>query len=94
MESFEIPIGPNQRQLKIEQQPQAGTYKIFAVDAIEDWIEHGQSNMADIPADGLLGTITLRSEHDFDFEGAGVFSGDEVMGIAAQIVRHPSYQQQ
>jgi hypothetical protein len=92
MESFEIPIGPSQRRLKIEPQPQTGTYKIYAADPIADWMEHEQTNMVDLPADGLLGSITIRAEHDFDFDGAGVFSGDEVLGIAAQLVRHPSFQ--
>jgi hypothetical protein len=93
METFEIPVGPSQRLLKIEPQGANHTYKIFASDPALDWIDHELARSVDVPADGLLGTITVRSERDFDFDGVGAFSGDEILGIAAQIVRHPSYQQ-
>ncbi|WP_345955182.1 hypothetical protein [Mucilaginibacter sp. PAMB04168] len=94
METFEIPVGPSQRLLKIEPQGTTNTYKIFAADRAQDWIDHEQARSVDIPDDGLLGTITVRSDRDFDFEGGGAFSGDEILGIAAQITLHPSFQQQ
>ncbi|MBS7564658.1 hypothetical protein KHS38_09605 [Mucilaginibacter sp. Bleaf8] len=93
MEPFEIPVGPSQRQLRIEPQSDSNTFKIFAVDTYQDWIDHEQARSVDIPADGLLGTIKIKSERDFTFDGVGAFSGDELLGIAAQIVRHPSYGQ-
>lgn len=93
METFEVAVGQSQRQLRIEPQGTNNVYKIFAVDPALDWIDHEQARSVDVPEDGLLGTITVRSERDFDFDGVAAFSGNEVLGIAAQIVRHPSYQQ-
>lgn len=92
MESFFVAIGQSQRQLTIEPQAQTGTYKVYAADRAEEWIDHERARSVDIPADGLLGTITVRSGHDFDFDGVGAFSGQDLLGIAAQIVLHPSYQ--
>lgn len=94
METFEIPVGPSQRLLKIEPQATHGTYKIYAADPYQDWVDREQQRSVDLPPDGLLGTITIRSERDFDFDGAGYFMGDELLGIAAQVVRHPSFGQQ
>lgn len=94
METFVVTIGQSQRQLSIEPQDQTGTYKIYAVDRSEDWIDHEQARSVDIPSDGLLGTITVRGEHDFNFDGVGSFSGQDLLGIAAQITLHPSYQKQ
>jgi hypothetical protein len=93
METFEVAVGQSQRQLRVEPQAANNVYKIFAVDPALDWIDHEQARSVDVPENGLLGTITVRSEHDFDFDGVAAFSGNEVLGIAAQIVRHPSYQQ-
>jgi hypothetical protein len=45
----------------------------------------------DLPEDGLLGTITVYSEHHFDFEGAGALTGQDLSAIAAQIVTHPQF---
>jgi hypothetical protein len=94
METFEIAIGQSHRQLRIEPQPATGAYNIYAVDRAEDWIDHEQARSVDVPADGLLGTITVKSERDFNFEGAGAFSGQDLLSIATQITLHPSYQQQ
>jgi len=94
MESFVVTIGQSQRQLNIEPQAQTGVYKIYAVDRAEDWIDHESARSVDIPSDGLLGTITVKGEHDFDFDGVGAFSGQDLLGIAAQITLHPSFQKQ
>ena len=94
METFEVTIGQSQRKLRVEPQAETGNYKIFAVDPTQDWIDHEQARSVDIPLDGLLGTITVRSEHDFNFDGVGSFSGQDLLGIAAQIVLHPSFQNQ
>jgi hypothetical protein len=93
METFEVAVGQSQRQLRVEPQAANNVYKIYAVDPALDWIDHEQARSVDVPENGLLGTITVRSERDFDFDGVAAFSGNEVLGIAAQIVRHPSYQQ-
>jgi hypothetical protein len=93
METFEVAVGQSQRQLRVEPQAANNVYKIFAVDPALDWIDHEQARSVDVPENGLLGTIIVRSERDFDFDGVAAFSGNEVLGIAAQIVRHPSYQQ-
>jgi len=93
METFEVAVGQSQRQLRVEPQAEHNVYKIYAADPALDWIDHAQARSVDVPEDGLLGTITVRNERDFDFDGVAAFSGNEVLGIAAQIVRHPSYQQ-
>jgi YD repeat-containing protein len=41
--------------------------------------------------DGLLGTITVYSEHHFDYDGAGALTGQDLSGIAAQIAMHPQF---
>ena len=91
MKTFEIPVGQSQRLLKFEPQQKANTFKIYAADEAEDWIDYEQARSVDIPPDGLLGTITVYSEHHFDFEGVGAFTGQDLAGIAAQIVRHPQF---
>jgi hypothetical protein len=94
METFEIAIGQSHRQLRLQPQGANGAYHIYAVDRAEDWINHEQARSVDVPADGLLGTITVRSDKDFDFDGVGAFTGQDLLSIAAQVVLHPSYQQQ
>jgi hypothetical protein len=91
MKTFEIPVGQSQRLLKFEPQEAANTFKIYAVDRAEDWIDHEQSRSVDVPPDGLLGTIKVYSEHHFDFNGAGALTGQDLSSIAAQIVRHPQF---
>ena len=91
MKSFEIPVGQGQRLLKFEPQQKENTFKIYAVDKAEDWIDYEQSRSVDIPPDGLLGVITVYSEHHFDFDGPGAFTGQDLLAIAAQIVKHPQF---
>jgi hypothetical protein len=92
MKTFEIPVGQSQRLLKFEPQEKANTFKIYAVDKAEDWIDHEQSRSVDLPGDGLLGTITVHDEHHFEFDGAGAFTGQDLQAIAAQIAKHPQFQ--
>jgi hypothetical protein len=91
MKTFEIPVGQSQRLLKFEPQEEINTFKIYAADKAEDWIDYEQSRSVDIPADGLLGTIKVHSEHHFDFDGVGAFTGQDLSGIAAQIAKHPQF---
>jgi hypothetical protein len=91
MKTFEIRVGQGQRLLKFEPQQEVNTFKIYAADKAEDWIEYEQSRSVDIPEDGLLGTISVHSEHNFNFEGAGALTGQDLMSIAAQIVKHPQF---
>jgi hypothetical protein len=91
MKTFEIPVGQGQRLLKFEPQEKANTFKIYAVDKAEDWIDYEQSRSVDLPPDGLLGTITVHGEHRFEFDGPGAFTGQDLSSIAAQIVKHPQF---
>ena len=91
METFEIPVGQSQRQLRFVPQEAVNTFKIYAVDKAEDWLDHEIQRSVDIPEDGLLGTITIYDEGRFDFDGAGTFTGQDLQSIAAQIVRHPEF---
>lgn len=89
MDTFQITIGADQRLLKIVPQ-KPGTYKIYAADLNEELVNTGSIDPDSFPIDGLLGTIEVRAEKDFTFEGPGSFSGDELLGIAAQLVIHDS----
>ncbi len=91
MEDFEITAGETRRRLKLQPQEQANTYKIYAADPAEDWLNYQQARSADTPADGVLGTITVKGEKDFDFNGIGAFTGQDLQSIAAQVVLHPSF---
>ncbi|MDB5018470.1 MAG: hypothetical protein JWQ84_3302 [Mucilaginibacter sp.] len=91
MKAFDIPVGQSQRLLRFEPQQAVNTFKIYAVDKAEDWIDYEQSRSVDVPPDGLLGTITVHSEHHFDFEGVGALTGQDLSGIAAQIAKHPQF---
>ena len=90
MDTFQITIGANQRRLNIVPQNKQGSYKIYAADLNEELVSTGVPDPDSFPIDGLLGTIDVRSEKDFTFEGAGGFSGDELLGIAAQLIIHDS----
>jgi hypothetical protein len=85
MKTLEIMVGQSQRGLRLEPQQCPGTFKIFALDPIQDWFDHERPRQVDVPEDGCLGQITVRSETDFDFEGAGAFTGQELQSVAAQI---------
>ena len=91
MKTFEIRVGQSQRLLKFEPQEIVNTFKIYAADTAEDWIDYEQSRSVDLPGDGSLGTITVHSEHHFDFDGAGALTGQDLLAIAAQIVKHPQF---
>jgi hypothetical protein len=94
MKPFEIAVGQSQRLLKFEPQQKANTFKIYAVDKAEDWIDYEQSRSVDLPPDGLLGTITVHSERRFDFDGPGAFTGQDLESIAAQIAKHPQFNEE
>jgi hypothetical protein len=85
METLEITVGQNQRGLRLEPQPQADTFKIFASDPTQDWLDYERPEQVDLPEDGCQGQITVRGETDFDFEGAGAFTGPELQNIAGQV---------
>lgn len=91
MKAFEIPVGQSQQLLRFEPQEKNNTFKIYAVDKAEDWLDREQSRSVDLPPDGLLGTITVYSAHHFDFDGPGAFTGQDLSSIAAQIVQHPQF---
>jgi hypothetical protein len=91
MKAFEIRVGQGQRLLKFEPQDKVNQFKIYAADKAEDWIGYEQSRSVDVPQDGLLGTITIYSDHHFDFDGPGAFTGQDLLSIAAQIVKHPQF---
>ena len=91
MKAFEIRVGQGQRLLKFEPQDKSNQFKIFAADKADDWIGYEQSRSVDVPPDGLLGTITVYNEHHFDFDGPGAFTGQDLLSIAAQIVKHPQF---
>jgi hypothetical protein len=90
MEDIEIAVGQSQRRLRLKPQ-QNNLYQIFAVDPAEDWLSYQQARSVDTPADGVLGTLTIKSEKDFEFDGIGAFTGQDLQSMAAQIVRHPSF---
>jgi|GEM_PF-2843389 len=94
MKTFEIPVGQSRRLLKFEPQEAVNTFKIYAADKAEDWLDHEQARSVDLPPDGLLGTITVHGEHNFEFDGVGAFTGQELSSIAAQIVKHPQFKEE
>ena len=85
METLEIKVGQSQRGLRLEPLQRPDTFKIFALDPTEDWFDHERPRQVDLPEDGSLGQITVRGETDFDFEGAGAFTGQELQSIAAEV---------
>jgi D-alanyl-D-alanine carboxypeptidase len=91
MKSFELPVGQSQRWLKFEPQKKANTFKIYAVDKAKDWLDYEQSRSVDLPDDGSLGTITVHNANQFEFDGAGALTGQDLQAIAAQIVNHPQF---
>jgi hypothetical protein len=91
MKTFEIRVGQSQRLLKFEPEGKANTFKIYPVDKAEDWLDYEQSRSVDLPADGLLGTITVHNAHQFEFDGVGALTGQDLQAIAAQIVKHPQF---
>lgn len=91
MKAFEIRVGQGQRLLLFVPQEAVNTFKIYAADKADDWIGYEQSRSVDVPVDGLLGTITVQSEHHFEFDGAGALTGQDLASIAAQIVKHPQF---
>jgi hypothetical protein len=91
METFEITVGQSHRRLRLEPQLVPRQFKIYAADPAEDWIDHGQARVADLPIDGYLGTVKVESETIFDFDGSGAFTGQELQSIAAQVTKHPDF---
>jgi hypothetical protein len=90
MDTFQITIGADQRRLNIVPQDKQGAYKIYAADLNDELVNSDTPDPDSFPVDNLLGTIDVRSEKDFTFEGPGAFSGDELLGIAAQLIIHDS----
>jgi hypothetical protein len=91
METFEIPVGQSQRHLRFVPQDEPNTFKIYAVDKAEDWLDREEQRSVDLPEDGLLGVITVHDKGRFEFDGAGAFTGQDLQSIAAQIVLHPAF---
>ncbi|MEN0052688.1 MAG: hypothetical protein AAGC65_03430 [Mucilaginibacter sp.] len=91
MKAFEIRVGQSQQLLRFEPQEKTNTFKIFAADKAEDWLDREQARSVDVPTDGLLGIITIHSEHHFEFDGPGAFTGQDLSSMAAQIVQHPQF---
>ena len=85
METLEITVGQSQRGLRLERQQRPGTFKIFASDPAQDWFDYERPGQVDLPEDGCLGQIVVRGKTDFDFEGAGAFTGPELQNIAGQV---------
>ncbi|MDN3549991.1 hypothetical protein [Mucilaginibacter aquaedulcis] len=94
MKAFEIRVGQSQQLLRFEPQEKTNTFKIYAVDKAEDWLNREQARSVDIPPDGLLGLITIHSAHHFEFDGPAAFTGQDLSSIAAQIVQHPQFRQE
>ncbi|MCJ8208735.1 hypothetical protein MUY27_03385 [Mucilaginibacter sp. RS28] len=97
MESFEVQIGAEQRKLRIEpvadHQPsgEGKAFKVFATDINADWLSNPENETAtDVPTSDYLGLMTIQGEKKFTFDGEGRLTGNDLLGIAAQIVRHPS----
>ena len=96
MESFEVQIGEQQRKLIIEpvraqesETTPVNNYRIFAKDSNSEWLS--KDSAQDVPTGNYLGSITVNSDKDFTFDGGGDFSGNDLLAIAAQITRHPSF---
>jgi hypothetical protein len=95
MESFEVIIGPEQRKLTIEplSTDEGGDsprkFKIIDNQRNEEWLKNQSEE--DVPTDNVLGVLSVESEKDFTFDGSGDLSGNDLLAIAAQITRHPSF---
>lgn len=93
MEIFEITVGQSHRRLRLEPENGEKRFKIYAADPQEDWLDHGQARETDLFANGYLGTIKVETETIFDVDGSAAFTGQELQSIAAQITRHPQFNQ-
>lgn len=93
MKDFIIHVGQSQHELKFIPQEKPNTFKIYAVDKAEDWLDREVQRSVDLPEDGLLGTITVHGETRFEFDGAGAFTGQDLQSIASQIVHHPAFKE-
>ena len=93
MKAFEIRVGPGQESLRLEPQETKNTFKIFALDKAQDWLDRERARSVDVPDDGSLGIITVHSARHFEFNGAGAFTGQDLAAIAAQVVLHPQFKQ-
>ena len=91
MKTFEIPVGQSQRMLRFIPQEKPNTFKIYAADKAQDWLDREVQRSVDLPGDGALGVITVHDEGRFEFDGPGAFTGQDLQSIAAQIVRHPEF---
>ena len=55
----------------LEPQETANTFKIFALDKAQDWLDRERARSVDVPDDGSLGVITVHSAQHFEFGGPG-----------------------
>ncbi|WP_423146199.1 hypothetical protein [Rubrolithibacter danxiaensis] len=96
MESFMITIGP-ERGLRIEpdthsdsaSENQGKRFKIFRLEG-DDWMDDDNLDIEEVPVDNFLGVITVKTFKDFTFEGNGAFSGNDLLLIAGEIMKHSS----
>jgi len=86
VKTIKLTVSQTHRQVKVVPGNEKGTFKLYATGRAEDWINHEQSPSVDLPPDSLLGIIRVRDETDFDFEGSGAFTGQDLQNLAAQIV--------
>lgn len=100
MEKFEVQVGAKQRKLTVEQvfddcEHSSKCYKLYDNDVNDDWLD-GQDteNETDVPVDSYLGTMVVKADKNFTFDGPGHLSGNDLLVIAAQITRHPSFEEQ
>lgn len=100
MEKFEVQVGAKQRKLTVEQvsedcEQSSKCYKLFDNDPNGDWLD-GQDteNETDVPVSSYLGTMVVKADKNFTFDGPGHLSGNDLLAIAAQITRHPSFEAQ
>jgi hypothetical protein len=86
VKSFKLTVGLKHRQLRIEPGEEKGTFKLYAAGQTANCIDKVQSPSVDLPPESLVGIIRVRDETDFDFEGSGDFTGQDLLSLAAQIV--------
>jgi len=84
---FEMRIGHTHRVLRVAPCKTPGTFALYATDLTS----YERAQMADIPEDGLLGTITVHSAKKFEFDGPDFFTGEELEGLATQLVLLPQF---
>lgn len=93
MDFIHINLGEGTRNLRIEpdQSGVPNRFKIFSEAGDDSWREKENIDIEEIPVDNLLGTITIRNQKDFTFDGKGALSGEDLLFIAGHITKHPAF---